>query len=578
MEYILIIFIIVGLSVIGSLVYKRVFGNVFAKTNFSVVEQKLAPDARAKLLEKWTNEALHELNCNVRWVDENGTREAQYDYQSGHFRLHLDKSTPYVRMSFLFCFSSSMDNIEIARVVANKCNINSDNARVVYSVNDEKHEVDMHIISGLMIHPDTAKNTLAEAMAASFSWQNAIIRKFAEMEDEKTGTGEPDSELSIANRKRELFMARQQEMRLQEGDAQEFRSVNGMGITLQMLLDKAMGLTDTHPTRLEVYSNVVEVLSDEKNILEYHLDDLAKELRGDDSHKYATAMMWTFLPAEPKVERAITFTLNDEGSDGNTAWFRVNAMLVPMSVSPAQPYNQRGNALACSVLMARDSVSRQQLIDESNYMWKEAVQKIKNGEEDTLTQEQALISSCTDMGIAQMLYQGKKRFLAKRFFEALPFFENAYHMMLPDFDKMRGRQKETFYEVVYHIGFCYCDLKQYDRALGYLDMLAGLRRITYTTEQVNAMVNSGDFRSMDIIDQLIASINESLDLEEGEKPAEHIQSFLAFLNRRKAFILVDKGKLEEAKVLLNKMLEDPLSADYAINELAYIQKLENNKP
>ena len=191
-----------------------------------------------------------------------------------------------------------------------------------------------------------------------------------------------------------------------------------------------------------------------------------------------------------------------------------------------------------------------------------------------------------------MLYQGKKLFLAKRFIEALPFFENAYRMMLPDFDKMKGRQKETFYEVVYHIGFCYCDLKQYDRALGYLDMLAGLHRITYTTEQVNAMVNSGDFRSMGTIDQLVASINDSLDLEEGEKPAEHIQAFLAvhvhtligivqaflaFLNRRKAFILVDKGRLEEAKALLNKMLEDPLSADYAINELAYIQKLEKNK-
>jgi hypothetical protein len=91
------------------------------------------------------------------------------------------------------------------------------------------------------------------------------------------------------------------------------------------------------------------------------------------------------------------------------------------------------------------------------------------------------------------------------------------------------------------------------------------------------MVNSGDFRSMGTIDQLVASINDSLDLEEGEKPAEHIQAFLAFLNRRKAFILVDKGRLEEAKALLNKMLEDPLSADYAINELAYIQKLEKNK-
>lgn len=575
MEYIYIIIIV---AVLVFFTYKKKGGIGSAAKDVSIAGKKLAPDARVKLLEKWADEALRELNCQVQWVDDEGTRVAQYDYQSGHFRLHLDKSTPYVRMSFLFCLTSSLDNIEIARVVANKCNINSDNARVVYSINEEKHEVDMHIISGLLLHPDTARNTLADAMAATFSWQNALVRKFSEMEDEKAGTGDADSESSIAKRKRELFLVRQQEMRLQGGDMQSFRSVNGLGVTLKVLLDKAMGLTDIHPTRLEVYSNVVEVLNDEQNILGYHLDDLAKELRGDDSHKYATAMMWTYLPAAPKVERTITFALNDEGSDGTTTWFRVNAMLVPLSVSPTVPYNQRNGNIACSVLMARDNVSRQQLIDESNYMWKEAVQKMKNGEEDSLTQEQALIAACTDMKTAQMLYQGKKLFLAKRFLESLPFFENAYHLMLPEFDKMKGRWKETFYEVVYHIGFCYCDLKQYDRALGYLDMLAGLHRITYTTEQVNAMVNSGDFRSMGTIDQLVATINDGLDLEEGEKPAEHIQAFLAFLNRRKAFILVDKGRLEEAKALLNKMLEDPLSADYAINELAYIQKIEKNKP
>lgn len=575
MEYFLII---VCLAAIAWGIYYRIGGKRGAAKDVSVAGMKLAPDARVKLLEKWADEALRELNCKVRWGDEDDKRVAQYDYQSGHFRLHLEKSSPYVRMSFLFCLTSSLDNIEIARVVANKCNINSDNLRVVYSVNEENHEVDMHLITGLLLHPDTAKNTFADAMAATFSWQNALVRKFAEMEDEKAETGNADSERAIANRKRELFLIRQQEMRLQGDDPQSFRSVNGKGITLQLLLDKAMGLTDTHPTRLEVYSNVVEVLRDEQNILGYHLDDLAKELRGEDSHKYATAMMWTYLPAAPKVERTITFALNDEGSDGTTAWFRVNAMLIPLSASPTLPYNLRNDTVACSVLLASDSVSRQQLIDESNYMWKEAVQKMKNGEEDSLTQEQALIAACTDMKTAQMLYQGKKLFLGKRFFEALPFFENAYRLMLPNFEQMKGKQKETFYEVVYHIGFCYCDLKQYDRALGYLDMLAGLHRITYTTEQVNAMVNSGDFRSMGTIDQLISTINDSLDLEDGEKPAGHIQAFLAFLNRRKAFIMVDKGRLEEAKALLNKMLEDPLSADYAINELAYIQKLEKNKP
>lgn len=576
--YLEIILIILCIAAIGFIIaFHLKERKAFAKEKVGIAGKKLAPDARVKLLEKWADDALRELNCKVQWVDEDDMRVARYDYQNGHFRLHLEKSTPYVRMSFLFCLTSSMDNIEIARVVANKCNINSDNLRVVYSVNEENHEVDMHIIAGLLLHPDTARNTLADAMAATFSWQNALVRKFAEMEDEKKGTGDTDSERSAANRKREFFLVRQHEMRLQGDDPKHFRATNGQGVTLQVLLDKALGLTDTHPTRLEVYSNVTEVLSDEQNILGYHLDDLAKELRGEDPHKYATAMMWTFLPAAPKVERTITFALNDEGSDGNTSWFRVNAMLVPMPASPTQPYNLRNENVACSVLMARDNVSRQQLIDESNYMWKEAVQKVKNGEEDSLTQEQALIAACTEMKTAQMLYQGKKLFLAKRFFEALPLFENVYHQMLPDFDQMKGRQKETFFEVIYHIGFCYCDLKQYDRALGYLDMLAGLHRITYTTEQVNAMVNSGDFRSMGTIDQLVSSINESLDLEEGEKPAEHIQAFLSFLNRRKAFLLIDKGRLEEAKALLNKMLEDPLSVDYAINELAYIQKLEKNK-
>ena len=280
------------------------------------------------------------------------------------------------------------------------------------------------------------------------------------------------------------------------------------------------------------------------------------------------------LPDDPKTERTIAITLNDEGSDGDTAWFRVTATLVPLPASTTHPYRRDPNVNTCSVLMARDNVSRQQLIEESNYMWKEAVQKLKNGEEATLTAEQALIASCTDSTLAQLLYHGKKLFLAWRYFEALPLFESAFRRMQPRFDNMKNREKEAFYEVIYHIGFCYLDLKQYDKALAYLDMLTGLHRISYTTELVNAMVNSGDFRSMSTIEGLMETINENLDLEEGEKPADYIQAFLAFLNRRKAFLLVDKNKFDEAKKMLNKMLEDPLSSDYAINELAYIQRKE----
>ena len=535
---------------------------------------QLKGEQRAKMLEKWADNALSQLHCKVAWATEDEARVGTYDYQNGHFKLHVEKSSPYVRMSYLFCYNSSLDNIDIARSVANRCNINSDNLRVVYSVNDERHEIDMHLISGLLLHPDTAKNTFVDAMASTFSWQNALVRRFDEMEKTKDETGEADSEKADADRRRELFMVRQQEMRLQGDEKGIFRASLGEGIALQTLLEKAMGLMDTHPRRMEVYSNVVEVLRDEEGILQYRLDDLAKELKGEEGRKYATATLWVVLPDGPKTERTIAITLNDEGSDGDTAWFRVTATLVPLPASTTHSYRRDPNVNTCSVLMARDNVSRQQLIEESNYMWKEAVQKLKNGEEATLTAEQALIASCTDSTLAQLLYHGKKLFLAWRYFEALPLFESAFRRMQPRFDSMKNREKEAFYEVIYHIGFCYLDLKQYDKALAYLDMLTGLHRISYTTELVNAMVNSGDFRSMSTIEGLMETINENLDLEEGEKPADYIQAFLAFLNRRKAFLLVDKNKFDEAKKMLNKMLEDPLSSDYAINELAYIQRKE----
>ena len=49
---------------------------------------------------------------------------------------------------------------------------------------------------------------------------------------------------------------------------------------------------------------------------------------------------------------------------------------------------------------------------------------------------------------------------------------------------------------------------------------------------------------------------------------------MSFLDRRKAFVLVDKHKYDDARALLNKMLDDPENMDFAINELAFIQKME----
>ena len=54
------------------------------------------------------------------------------------------------------------------------------------------------------------------------------------------------------------------------------------------------------------------------------------------------------------------------------------------------------------------------------------------------------------------------------------------------------------------------------------------------------------------------------------------ESFMNFLRRRWAYVHVELGDLASAESVYKKMLDEPLNADFALNELAYIQKLREN--
>ena len=42
--------------------------------------------------------------------------------------------------------------------------------------------------------------------------------------------------------------------------------------------------------------------------------------------------------------------------------------------------------------------------------------------------------------------------------------------------------------------------------------------------------------------------------------------------------MIERRQFEEAKTLLNELLDDPESNDFAISELAYIKRLESHLP
>ena len=528
--------------------------------------KKKGPDAhRAEEMERVASQALQELHCDVSWETENAVRIGQFDFQNGHFQLRIDPSSAYASLAYLFCFNVKLDQLNPVRIVVNKCNINSENHRIIYTINDERNEVDLHILAGIRLSQENARETLTECMTGAFAWQNTLARHLAERKD---GQGKADTELSNAERGRELFLLHEHEMRMQGDDGLRKNEVDR--VTLGQFLEKTLGLTGLSATRLEFANPEYETLEDSDEILDYDLSQ-ALFANGKRVASQTVAMLRVIMPDMPLEERLITLTFNEEGSDGLTDYFRVSAYLVPLSVSTSHPFNQKHHIqLNNSALMAYDHVSRQQQREESNYMWKEAVQKKKNGQADELTDEQKLLSNCSDAGLAHLLYRGRKLYLAGRYYEALLLFENAFIEMTDFYDRMDDNELQSFYDLVFDIGFCYSELKVYDKALFYLEMLSGLHRITYTMEYVNCLVNSGDYRAQQAIDHLIAGVK--MNLEEDEQPQEHIAAFLAFLQRRKVYVLIEKQAYNKAQRMLKKMLNDPENADFALNELAYLQK------
>ncbi len=525
---------------------------------------------RMSQAESLLENTLHALNCQTSWTDDQNDRVVSYQYQSGHFRVRVEESSPFVRMLYLFCFTAPLDDINHIRIACNHCNVNSENERVVYIVNDEKNEVDVHIIAGMMFNEDNVREVLTLNMQKIFSMQNYFMRRYSDLKGDGNNKQNEDSETENAEFRRQLFLIRQQELLRQ--DAGQVRVNDTTGLPLAQLMDKAMGLSQIIPSRLVRHGNPTYEMSEKSEILSLDLKSLMMD--GQQQPVNAVFLSLSFQnPRHPGMEYEMMMNMRHEGFDGQSQYYRITMCLMPAPVSKKLTYAERRNEqMVNSLLVAYDLTSPRQRTNEFEYMWEEAKTKLRKGEE--LSDEQALICDCLDKGVAQLLYQGKKLFLSERYFEALAHLENAYDKMQVRFDTMTNREKESFYEVCYMTGFCYCELGQYKRAYSYLDSVLGLQRIVYTEELVNCMVNSGDYRAFRFVDSLITQIHHGLDLEEGEAPAEHITRFLNFLNRRKTYLLIEKKRFQEAKEILNKMLDDPDNSDFALNELAYIQRLE----
>lgn len=518
------------------------------------------------------SKALKALNCTGEWRKEGDAAIVRYTFQSGHFGIRIIGNCPQVELSYLFFAEAEMKDINIVRHVCNHFNLNSTGPRFSYTINEETNIIDMHILTPLLLDDDRAKDILSSAMVDMFLWQNSFIRSLTDVKKDAKSSATSDLEWSEKEVARDFFLLREQELRHQKKGA-EWRQNDKEAATLKQWMDKVFGLVDVVFSELMVVTDTVTVINDRESIASYNLSDT---LIADGAFVRQKAMLDLvfFLPAHPTTRRRMTFSIQQADGCEDVLYYQVVATLLPLPSGIGRPlHSKEVQVQSHSVLLAYDLRSTKQLQDEFVYMWKEAKSKVANGEENQLTKEQRLIANVESVDAARFVYRSRTLHRQKRYYEATSCLENAYRLLNSNIDKKSLEERNLFLEVCYMLGFCYNELQQYDRAYYYLTFVTGVNRTLYAEEYVNCMIYLGDYRSLMTIDGILEDLHNSIVEDEEGEFEQSVHSFLQFLYRRKAYVLVELHRFDEAEEMLRQMIDDPESGDFALDELAYIQQL-----
>ena len=518
------------------------------------------------------SKALKALNCTGEWRKEGDAALVRYTFQSGHFGIRIIGNCPQVELSYLFFAEAEMKDINIVRHVCNHFNLNSTGPRFSYTINEETNIIDMHILTPLLLDDDRAKDILSSAMVDMFLWQNSFIRSLTDVKKDAKSSATSDLEWSEKEVARDFFLLREQELRHQKKGA-EWRQNDKEAATLKQWMDKVFGLVDVVFSELTVVTDSVIVINDRESIASYNLSDT---LIADGAfvRQKAVLDLVFFLPAHPTTRRRMTFSIQQADGCEDVLYYQVVATLLPLPSGIGRPlHSKEVQVQSHSVLLAYDLRSTKQLQDEFVYMWKEAKSKVANGEENQLTEEQRLIANVESVDAARFVYRSRTLHRQKRYYEATSCLENAYRLLNSNIDKKSLEERNLFLEVCYMLGFCYNELQQYDRAYYYLTFVTGVNRTLYAEEYVNCMIYLGDYRSLMTIDGILEDLHNSIVEDEEGEFEQSVHSFLQFLYRRKAYVLVELHRFDEAEEMLRQMIDDPESGDFALDELAYIQQL-----
>lgn len=522
--------------------------------------------------------ALKQLNVNAEWTSDKDVHTLRFAYQGGHFSIDIRKGQDFATLNYLYFYNAGIDSIENVRAVCNLCNLNADNCRIVYTVDSKESSVDVHYISDIHATREDIGQTLQLAMGEAFRWQNTFSKKLDDIGKDRKG----DQEKKVAEMNSEIELMREQEL-THQAEGSEWHESASQPFSLKHVIATTLGLNAIVPIGLTITENeTAKTISDTNDILGMNVHAMLID-DGKFKCKSAFAKLDFYDPRDLSQERHLMMDLEADGQTKDTLYYRVTLSVSPTSRNSDTDINswQRQKKMT-SVLLGYDLTPSEDRLAHFNYVWKEAMSKAKNGDEANMTEEEKTLANMQSAHIAKNFHMGKHLYAQRRFHEALGHLTDAYHELEDKWAQGDRGCHDSLWETAYLVACCHMALGQYEMACFYIQATAPFDIGKFTKVYVNCLVNNKDFRALDAINILLDELDhlqgndfigdDDDDDEQYEPSNTQLDSFISFVRRRKAYLLVSLGRYDEAKTILTAMLKEPENSDFALNELAYIQK------
>ena len=219
-----------------------------------------------------------------------------------------------------------------------------------------------------------------------------------------------------------------------------------------------------------VQGDQVKHITDIKSITVFDVRDYIRQ------HATPTALDSIILVYGFEQQELLVNLTKAKGSTDNTLYYTVNVVRSGRELDEFMGYRTS---------LCRRTMLEVRLTEEDNERWEvkymidDAMDKVSNGKQDELTDEQQLMVAYADPTVQADLYWGKKYFNNNCYYQALYHFNHVYHsFQYKPIDEWSDELKSLFCDISYYIGFIYADLGMSDRAYYYLDEARKSNRIS----------------------------------------------------------------------------------------------------